>query len=287
MSSFSYCNVFITTAISSFKTKNTLVRYPSVKSTDVMRYSSSMSAEDYYEKVLGKDDRFLLTENCRCYLEGKLNENGHLTSANISSVFYKTESSKKKKWVYLRIDIECEKTADLASHFIPHIHFSIQENDKFINVENVKIPGPILTKKVIYNCLSMIHRMANYSDWLKQRRNFAESNGLYDVVKVMDEVDKQHALLGEKIMTDVAFRQSVIEMNEKIEDALNQNAFLEIPIADDLLEMRKVYSYYGNDFEELFSKKTNGICDSVVTTKPLRTLRVKSGKSCKKGRKKS
>lgn len=279
-----FYNSFIVSAISSLKTKNALVRYPPVKTTEVMRYSSSMTAEDYYNKVLGKNESFLLAENCRCFLEVKIDEKGSLSCANISSVFYKNISNNKRKWIYLRFDIECEKTADLASHFLPHIHLSVQENDKSINIEDVKMPGPMLTNKVVYNCLSMIHRMADYSDWLKQRRNFAKSNDLFDVLEILDEVDKQKDLLGEKIMTDSAFRNSVIKMNEKIEEVLNQDAFLEIPIADNLLEMRKVYSYYGNDFEEIFSKNTVGICDSsVVTTKPLKTLRAKKGKSCKKG----
>ena len=245
MSNYFY-NSYIASAIQSLKVQNAVVIYPDDITKDMMRFSSSMQIDEYFKKLSNKSKSIFLAENCCCCLVGNLDKKGRLLSANINAVFYKTISNVKKKWIYLRYDIECEKTADIASHFLPHIHISIQENDKCISMEECKIPGPVLTNRVVYESLSMIHRMADYTDWLKQRRRFAESNSLQKILKTMDDVERQRESLGEKLMISKSFRDSVIKMNEKIDCLLNKNGFLEIPLASELLELEKIYSYYGD-----------------------------------------
>jgi hypothetical protein len=249
-----FYNSFIVSAIHSLKVQNAVITYPDDISKEIMRFSSSMRIDEYFNRLSSKSKSVFLTENCCCFLIGKLDENGLLLSANINAVFYKTVSNTKKKWIYLRYDIECEKTADLASHFLPHIHISIQEDDKRVNLDDCKIPGPVLSNRIIYESLSMIHRMANYADWLKQRRLFAERNSLHKILKTMDDVERQRESLGEKLMLSKSFRDSVIKMNEKIDCLLNKNGFIETPLASELLDLRKIYSYYGKEIEKNFAK---------------------------------
>lgn len=245
-------NSFEFKALQTIKVRGATVSYPPNILAEEVRFSSSMLIDDYFENVLSENDALQLTENCKCFLFAELTKEGKLLSSNITAVFFKTES-KCKKWVYLRFDIECKETADLSSHFLPHLHLCIQEGKECVRIDDIKLPGPMVTNRIIYDCLSMIHRMADSSDWLKQRRSFAEKNFMHNVLETMDDVKKQQDRLGEKIATDEAFRKNVIKMNELIDRKMNVDEVMSIPLSSELLEMRKVYSYYGENNEIYFN----------------------------------